>query len=67
MGRNKKLRIRLDGLRQQITDHQIKIALERQRAFPDQSLIRHWEVEIKAWGNTVRNLERRLKKGKHHD
>ena len=29
MGRNKKLRLRLDGLRQRITDHQIKIALEQ--------------------------------------
>ena len=46
MGRNKKLRIRLDGLRRQITDHRIKIALEQQRATPDRSLIRHWEVEI---------------------
>jgi hypothetical protein len=63
MGRNKKLRIRLGALRQQITDHQIKIALENQRPTSDQSLIRHWEVEIKAWENTVRNLERRLKRG----
>ena len=31
MGRNKKLRIRLESLNQRITDHQIKIALERQR------------------------------------
>ena len=67
MGRNEKLGIRLDGLRRQITDHRIKIALEQQRATPDRSLIRHWEVEIKAWEQTVKNLERRLKKGKHHD
>lgn len=67
MGRNKKLRIRLEGLRQRITDHQIKIALERQRTTPDLSLVRHWEIEIKAWAYTVENLKRRLKKGKRHD
>jgi len=67
MGRNKKLRIRLEGLRRQITDHRIKIALEQQRATPERSLIRHWEVEIKAWELTMKNLERRLKKGKYHD
>ena len=67
MGRNKKLRIRLDGLRRQITDHRIKIPLDRQRAIPNRSLIRHWEIEIKAWEQTVKNFERRLKKGKRHD
>jgi hypothetical protein len=67
MGRNKKLRVRLASLRQRITDHQIKIALERQRKAPNLSLIRHWEVEIRAWEHTVENLKRRLKKGKRHD
>ncbi|TKB77716.1 MAG: hypothetical protein E8D45_05290 [Nitrospira sp.] len=67
MGRNKKLRIRLEGLRRRITDHRIKIALEQQRAIPDRSLLRHWEVEIRAWEQTVKNLDRRLKKGKRHD
>lgn len=67
MGRNKKLRIRIDGLRQRITDHQIKVVLERQRATPNVSLMRHWEVEIKAWERTVAQLTRRLKKGKRHD
>ncbi len=67
MGRNKKLRIRLEGLRQRMTDHQIKIALERQRTTPDLSLVRHWEIEIKAGAYTVENLKRRLKKGKRHD
>jgi hypothetical protein len=54
-------------LRRRITDHRIKIALEQQRANPDRRLIRHWEVEIKAWEETEKNLERRLKKGKRHD
>ena len=67
MGRNKKLRIRIESVSQRITDHQIKIALERQRATPNVSLIRHWVVEIKAWEQTVVNLTRRLKKGKGHD
>ncbi len=66
-GRNKKLRVRIESLRQRITDHQIKIALERQRATPDLSLIRHWMVEIKAWEQTVEQLIRRLRKGKRHD
>ncbi|HWG97691.1 MAG TPA: hypothetical protein VN647_11450 [Nitrospira sp.] len=67
MGRNKKLRVRIASLGQRITDHQIKIALERQRTTPNVSLIRHWTVEIKAWKQTVAQLTRRLKKGKRHD
>jgi hypothetical protein len=67
MGRNKKLRVRIASLGQQITNHQIKIAIERQRATPNMSLIRHWAVEIKAWEQTVGQLTRRLKKGKRHD
>ena len=67
MGRNKKLRIRIESLRQRMTDHQIKIALERQRTTPNVSLIRHWAVEIRAWEQTVEQLTRRLKKGKRHD
>ncbi len=67
MGRNKKLRIRIESLRQRITDHQIKIALERQRVTPNVSLIRHWTVEIKAWNQTVEQLTRRLRKGRRHD
>ncbi len=67
MGRNKKLRIRLESLKRRITDHRIKIALEQQRAHPNRRLIRHWEVEIQAWEETVGNIERRLKKEKRHD
>lgn len=67
MGRNKKLRLRLESLRGRITDHRIKIALEQQRTHPDRRLIKHWEVEIRAWERTVSNLDRRLKKGTRHD
>jgi len=67
MGRNKKLRVRIASLGQRITDHLIKIAIERQRAAPNVSLIRHWAVEIKAWEQTVGRLTRRLKKGNRHD
>lgn len=67
MGRNKKLRLCLESLKGRITDHRIKIALEQQRTHPDRRLIKHWMVEIKAWEQTVANLERRLKKGKRHD
>jgi hypothetical protein len=67
VGRNKKLRTRLESLRRRIADHRIKIALQQQDAHPDRRLIKHWEVEIKAWEHTVGNLERRLKKGKRHD
>ena len=67
MGRNKKLRLRLESLKGRITDHRIKIALEQQRTHPDRRLRKHWEVEINAWEETVANLEGRLKKGKRHD
>jgi hypothetical protein len=57
MGRNQKLRLRLESLRGRITDHRIKIALEQQGAHLDQRLIKHWDVEIRAWERTVSNLE----------
>ncbi|THJ25447.1 MAG: hypothetical protein CAF45_001050 [Nitrospira sp. CG24E] len=47
--------------------HRIKIALEQQGANPDRRLIRHWQVEIKAWEQPTANLERRLQKGKRYD
>jgi hypothetical protein len=55
------------SLSQRIADHQIKIALERQRTMPNLSLIRHWETEIRAWEHTAESLKRRLKRGKRHD
>ncbi|MGA6828507.1 hypothetical protein ACO9S2_12930 [Nitrospira sp. NS4] len=67
MGRNKKLRARIEGLRSVIAVHLRKIAREQNRSFPDDTLIRHWKTEIAAWQRTVRNLERRLGKGKRHE
>ncbi|MDP3089874.1 MAG: hypothetical protein Q8N04_04310 [Nitrospira sp.] len=67
MGRNKKLRTRIAGLRGVIAIHLRKIARERSRSVPDDTLIRHWKTEITAWQRTAKNLERRLGKGSHHE
>ncbi|OGW48517.1 MAG: hypothetical protein A2V62_03045 [Nitrospirae bacterium RBG_19FT_COMBO_58_9] len=67
MGRNKKLRARIEGLRSVIAVHLRKIAREQNRPSPDDTLLRHWKTEIAAWQRTVRNLERRLVKGKRHE
>lgn len=66
MGRNKKLRIRIESLRKLIGLHLSKIAREQDKAMPDNEVIRHWNVEMAAWENTVNNLERRLTRGKRH-
>ncbi|MBI5410827.1 MAG: hypothetical protein HZA21_02430 [Nitrospirae bacterium] len=47
--------------------HQKKVEAERSRLSPDEGPIRHWKIEIAAWKRTAENIERRLKKGKHHD
>ena len=67
MGRNKKLRTRIAGLRSVIAIHLRKIAREQNRSVRDNTLIRHWKTEITAWQRTVKNLERRLMKGRHHE
>jgi predicted nucleic acid-binding Zn-ribbon protein len=61
MGETKNIRKRLKSLEQNIRNHEDKIAKERQRSNPDQGLIRHWEVEIRAWHREIERLERRLK------
>lgn len=63
MGKNKQLRIRIQGLRETIRIHLGKINRELGRPAPDMGLIRHWKVEIAAWEKSVKRLEQRLKKG----
>lgn len=67
MGRNKKLRARIAGLREVMAFHQRKIEREQKRPVPDHTLIRHWKIEIAAWERTAKNLERRLTKEKRRD
>ena len=50
-----------------IAIHVRKIAREQNRSVPDDTLIRHWKTEITAWQRTIKNLERRLVKGRHHE
>jgi len=67
MGRNKQLRIRIVGLQEKIRIHLTKIKRELALAAPDSGLIRHWKVEVATWEHTVKNLQRRLARGKRHD
>jgi hypothetical protein len=46
MGRNKKNRVKLDGLLRQIARHEEKIEAESRRNNPDADLIRHWKWRL---------------------
>jgi hypothetical protein len=60
MGRNKKNRIKLNGLLRQIARHEEKIEAESRRDNPDAELINHWKTEIIAWKARAGRLQRRL-------
>ena len=49
MGKNKRVRKRINSLEWRIREHEQKIALEKERFNPDVGLIDHWEKEIKGW------------------
>jgi hypothetical protein len=60
MGRNKENRKKIEGMVRQIMRHEEKIVRESGRSNPDQGLIKHWQIEIRAWKRRVARLERRL-------
>jgi hypothetical protein len=64
MGRNKDLRIRINGLKANIDLHEEKIRKEHRKPHPNEARIRHWQHEIKANLARLANLERRLKRKK---
>jgi hypothetical protein len=60
MGKNKRTRKRIEGLRLQIELHEQKIAAEQNCANPDASLVKHREKEVKTWEAEVARLRHRL-------
>jgi hypothetical protein len=56
---NRALKRRIASLRERIVEHEEKIINERKQLYPDQGLIKHWQIEIDAF--TI-SMERALKR-----
>jgi len=52
----------IQSLEKRIIEHQNKIKLELLRENPDQGLINHWQVEIKAFDKGIQRALKRLGK-----
>jgi len=53
---------RAESLRLQILEHENKIKKERDKPFPDEGRIHHWEAEIEAFQNSLKRGLKRLEK-----
>ena len=51
---------RITSLRQQIDEHESKIANEMKLVHPDHELIIHWQVEIEAFNASLQRAMKRL-------
>ena len=52
----------ISSLESRIIEHQEKIILELEKEHPDQGLIKHWEKEIKAFEQGIKQALKRLEK-----
>jgi hypothetical protein len=52
----------ISSLESRIAEHQEKIRIELEKEFPDQGLINHWEKEIKAFEQGIKQALKRLGK-----
>jgi hypothetical protein len=59
---SKRLKKKIEGLKKQIRRHEDKIRRERMKNFPDESMIKHWEVEIVSFKKGIEKTMRRLNK-----
>ena len=59
---NKRLKKKIESLKKQIRQHEDKIRKERIRNFPDEGMIKHWEVEIASFRTGIEKIMRRLNK-----
>lgn len=62
MGNNKRLRRKIESLKNQIKQHEDKIKRERIKNFADEGMIKHWEVEIASFKKGIEKIMRRLNK-----
>lgn len=54
-----KLQKKIESLKRQIIEHKEKIETERQKSFPNEGCIAHWEKEIIAF---EKQIEKAIKK-----
>jgi uncharacterized coiled-coil DUF342 family protein len=55
-----KLRKKIESLRRQIMEHIEKIETERQKSFPNEGCIAHWEKEILAFEKQIEKAVKKL-------
>lgn len=58
--KKKKLQKKIESLRGQIEEHKEKIRLEKQKSFPNEGCIIHWENEIIAFERQIEKAVRKL-------
>ena len=59
---NNRLKKKIESLKKQIKQHEDKIRKERVKNFPDEGMIKHWEVEIASFSTAIERIMRRLNK-----
>ncbi|WP_040695269.1 hypothetical protein [Nodosilinea nodulosa] len=59
MGKKNHLKA-IKSLEARIAEHLEKIGVELHREMPDPGLVRHWEKEIRAFENGIRQARKRL-------
>jgi len=58
--KKKKLQKKIESLRQQLDEHKEKIRFEKQKSFPNEGCITHWEKEITTFERQIEKAVRRL-------
>lgn len=59
---NTRLKKKIEGLKKQIKQHEDKIKRERMKNFPNEGMIKHWEIEIASFKKGMGKIMRRLNK-----
>lgn len=60
MGRSKKLRKQIDGMKRQIERHYEKIVTEKDKTLPDLRRIGKWEKDIETFKKEIEKLHTQL-------
>ncbi len=63
MGKKEFLK-QIESLNRKINEHEEKIKRERQKSYPDEGRIKHWEREIQAFKNAIEKAQKRLRRGR---
>lgn len=58
--KKKKLQKKIESLQEQIDEHKEKIRTEKQKSFPGEGCISHWEKEITAFERQIEKAVRRM-------